>query len=142
MILKNQGEVRNCPTCDGFFNYTGIREVCAKCAQDEEKLYQEVFRFLRRRENRAASIERIVEATGAKEENLHKWVRTGRLQTAMFPNLGYPCDKCGSLTSKGKLCAACSEEISSGLRQHDAAEEFRKSVKENQEATYHANQRK
>ncbi len=140
--MKNQGEVRNCPTCDVFFNYTGLREVCAKCAQAEEKLYQEVYRFLRRRENRAASIERIVEATGVTAELLHKWVKIGRLQPTMFPNLGYPCDRCGGLTTKGKICNACSDAITSDLNQLQAAEEFREAIRDNQEATYHANKRK
>ncbi len=60
-------EVRNCPKCNEFFNYTGVREVCHKCAQSEEELYQIVYRFLRKRENRAATVERIVEATGAEK---------------------------------------------------------------------------
>ncbi|CAM5562043.1 hypothetical protein LSPH24S_05710 [Lysinibacillus sphaericus] len=41
------------------------------------ELYQIVYRyFLRKRENRAATVERIVEATGAEEDLLyHRWVR-------------------------------------------------------------------
>ena len=99
-------ELKNCPTCGNFFNYTGIREVCANCARDEEKMYEEVYRFLRRRENRAATIERIVEVTGVTETLLHTWVRKGRLQPAQFPNLGYPCDNCGKLTTKGNSAQA------------------------------------
>jgi len=135
--MKNQAELKNCPTCGDFFNYTGIREVCGKCAQSEEKMYEEVYRFLRRRENRAANIDRIVEATGVTETLLHKWVRKGRLQPAMFPNLGYPCDNCGALTVSGKLCVACTEKIQTDLKQFEAAEEFREAIKENEKATFH-----
>ena len=88
-------EVRDCPRCGDLFNYTGVRDVCHKCAQSEEEMYQIVYRFLRKRENRAATVDRIVEATGVDEDLLYKWVRKGRLQPAMFPNLGYPCDNCG-----------------------------------------------
>lgn len=139
--MKNQAELRNCPTCNDFFNYTGIRDVCAKCAQQEEKMYEEVYRFLRRRENRAATIERIVEVTGVTTALLHKWVRKGRLQPTMFPNLGYPCDKCGSLTTKGKLCKACTDELQSDLRQLEAAQELREVVNQPEEATYHTDRR-
>lgn len=135
-------ELRNCPTCGEFFNYTGIRDVCAKCARDEEKMYEEVYRFLRRRENRAATIERIVEATGVTEELLHKWVRKGRLQPALFPNLGYPCDNCGKLTQKGKLCDGCTEDLKKDLRTFEAAQEFREAVVESDRGTYLAEQRK
>jgi flagellar operon protein (TIGR03826 family) len=129
------GELKNCPSCNEFFNYTGLREVCNKCAVNEEKLYENVYRFLRKRENRAATIERIVEVTGVEESLLHKWVRKGKLQPAMFPNLGYPCDNCGKLTTQGKLCVNCVAELKSGLRQFDAATEFRNKVNEH-EATY------
>lgn len=130
------GELKNCPSCGEFFNYTGIREVCNNCAMNEEKQYETVYRFLRKRENRAATVERIVEATGVEESLLHKWVRKGRLQPALFPNLGYPCDNCGKLTTQGKLCEACTTELKKGLRQFDAAIEFREKVN-NQEGTYH-----
>lgn len=135
-------ELKDCPTCGAFFNYTGIRDVCANCARDEEKLYEEVYRFLRRRENRAATIERIVEATGATETMLHKWVRKGRLQPALFPNLGYPCDNCGKLTSHGKLCDSCTADLQSELKQFEAAKEFREAVNKSETGTYLADKRK
>lgn len=135
-------ELRNCPMCDAFFNYTGLREVCHNCAQKEEDLYQVVYRFLRKRENRAATVDRIEEATGVDRELLYKWVRKGRLHPAMFPNLGYPCDQCGRITNKGKLCEKCTDDIKSGLRTFEAAKEFRESILEQDRATYHADKKK
>ncbi|WP_153722667.1 TIGR03826 family flagellar region protein [Sporosarcina cascadiensis] len=134
-------ELKNCPSCGEFFNYTGIREVCANCAVSEEKMYETVYRFLRKRENRAANIDRIVEATGVTESLLHKWVRKGRLQPALFPNLGYPCDKCGALTSSGKLCAKCTDEIKKDLNTIEAAQELRDAMAEQERGTYHAQKR-
>ncbi|MCP1143732.1 TIGR03826 family flagellar region protein [Lysinibacillus endophyticus] len=135
-------EVRNCSSCGEFFNYTGIRDVCYKCAQNEEEMYQIVYRFLRKRENRAATIERIVEATGVSEELLHKWVRKNRLQPAVFPNLGYPCDNCGHLTNSGKLCSKCQNEIKKDLRTFEAAKEFRDNITKAERGTYLASERK
>ncbi|MBD7909599.1 TIGR03826 family flagellar region protein [Sporosarcina gallistercoris] len=129
-------ELRHCPSCGDFFNYTGVREVCGKCGMNEERVYEEVYRFLRKRENRAATIERIVEMTEATESMLHKWVRKGRLQPAMFPNLGYPCDNCGKLTTKGKLCDTCTAEIKSELKTFEAATEFREAIQQKDQATY------
>lgn len=135
-------EVRSCPSCGEFFNYTGIREVCHKCAKNEEEQYQIVYRFLRKRENRAATVERIVEATGVSEELLYKWVRKKRLHPAVFPNLGYPCDQCGRLTQKGKLCERCIREMKDDLRTYEAAKEFRANVEKYERKTYLANPKK
>lgn len=87
-------------------------------------------------------MERIVEATGAEEELLYKWVRKGRLQPAMFPNLGYPCDNCGHLTTKGKLCSKCQDELKSELRTFEAAKEFRDSVEKRDRVTYHSERKR
>ena len=135
-------ELRNCPICNEFFNYTGLREVCHKCAQKEEEMYQVVYRFLRKRENRAANVERIEEATGVDREFLYKWVRKGRLHPAVFPNLGYPCDNCGHLTHKGKLCSSCQDELKSDLRTFDAAKEFRNDIARRDRGTYLADKKR
>lgn len=135
-------ELRNCPRCDAFFNYTGIRDVCLKCAQKEEELYQIVYRFLRKRENRAANVERIEEATGVERELLYKWVRKGRLHPAVFPNLGYPCDNCGHITNNGKLCEKCSDSIKSDLKTFEAVKEFRDGINKRDKHTYYSDKKK
>lgn len=135
-------EARNCPTCGAIFNYIGLRDVCAKCYAVEEELYGVVFRFLRKRENRAATIERIVEVTGVTEEQLHRWVRSGRLKPASFPNLGYPCDKCGALTTTGKLCASCMGEIKQQLELHDAEQDAIALEQEKNRGTYFSQKKK
>lgn len=129
-------EVRNCPKCRGIFNYNGIRDICSKCAADEEVMYETVYRFLRKRENRAATVQQIVIATGVEEELLHKWVRKGRLQPALFPNLGYPCEKCGEITQVGTLCKDCQADIKNELNRLDAVVEFRQSIAEKEKGTY------
>lgn len=140
--MKNQAELRNCPTCNGFFNYTGIREVCIECAQKEEKMYEDVYRFLRKRENRAATIEKIVEQTGVTESLLHQWVRKGRLQPTMFPNLGYPCEQCGGLTTKGKLCESCVTSLKNDLQQLEAVEDLRDAFNQGKESAYHSERKR
>lgn len=139
---KIMAEVRNCPRCNEFFNYTGMRKVCANCAKKEEDLYQVVYRFLRKRENRAATIERIVEVTGVEEEMLHDWVRRGRLHPTMFPNLGYPCDNCGRITNTGKLCKKCQDELKADLKTFEAAKSFREEVASRDHGTYHAGRKR
>ncbi|MFB1082261.1 TIGR03826 family flagellar region protein [Jeotgalibacillus sp. JSM ZJ347] len=132
-------ELRNCPKCNAIFNYNGLRDVCPKCAKEEEELFEQVYRFLRQRENRAASIERITEVTGASPELLHKWVRKRRLHPAQFPGLGYPCDSCGTIINQGKICRSCTDRIQSDLKQHESNMEFRETVASQNKKTYLSN---
>lgn len=130
-------EVRNCPSCGELFNYIGLKDVCNKCAMSEDELYETVYRFLRKRENRAATVERIEEVTGVSKDLLYKWVRKGRLQKALFPNLGYPCDNCGHITNAGKLCTKCQDEFKSELNSFDAEKELRDSIAKRERGVYH-----
>lgn len=134
-------EIRNCPKCNSIFNYNGIREICGKCAAEEEIMYETVYRFLRKRENRSATVQQIVKVTGVEESLLHKWVRKGRLQPALFPNLGYPCEKCGEPTQVGNLCKSCQAELKSELNKLEAATEFRQSIAEQERGTYLADKK-
>ncbi|WP_046174439.1 TIGR03826 family flagellar region protein [Domibacillus indicus] len=129
-------EIVNCPRCNELYAKNAFRDVCPKCSRSEEELYQKAYTFLRKRENRAATMERLVEVTGATEGMIHNWIRKGRLQPAQFPNLGYPCDRCGTIIQKGKLCASCVEEIEKGLQKHEREQAFSQVREEQHQQTY------
>ena len=51
-------EVQNCPTCNGIFNYTGVRDICPMCAREEDKMYEKVYRFLEEEETALQQLNR------------------------------------------------------------------------------------
>jgi flagellar operon protein (TIGR03826 family) len=108
-------ELLNCPTCNAIFVKNRFRDVCEKCYREEEKAYETVYQFLRKRENRAATMSQVVEATGVEEDLLYKFIRKGRLKLTQFPNLGYPCDRCGKLIREGRVCETCANDIKNEL---------------------------
>lgn len=114
------GELANCPKCGEIFVKTQFRDICQKCWKEEEIAFETVYQFIRKRENRAATIQQVVEATGVEEELIFKFIRTGRLILTQFTNLGYPCDKCGKLIREGKLCETCIEVLRKELQLHEA----------------------
>ncbi|HLR09913.1 MAG TPA: TIGR03826 family flagellar region protein [Sporosarcina sp.] len=134
--MRNEPEIKNCPSCGNFFNATGVNDVCYQCSQKEEKRFEEVSRYLRRRENRAATVEKIVKDTGVEQDLLYKWVRKGRLQPTLFPNIGAPCERCGELTTNGQLCKSCMKDIRSDLTKFEAAEEFKDALDRSEQRTY------
>jgi flagellar operon protein (TIGR03826 family) len=129
-------ELLNCPTCNAIFVKNRFRDVCDKCYREEEKAYETVYQFLRKRENRAATMSQVVEATGVEEDLLYKFIRKGRLKLTQFPNLGYPCDRCGKLIREGRICDVCAQEIKSDLEQFQAEQERQKEMKEKNKTYY------
>ena len=92
----------NCANCGNIMVANQFRDICEDCYKEEEKQFEIVYKYMRKRENRAATMEQIVEATDVSEELLLKFIKSGRIQVKQFPNLGYPCDKCGSDYSNRK----------------------------------------
>lgn len=130
-------QIETCPSCGDIYVKNQFRDVCQKCWKEEEQAYDKVSQFMRRRENRAATMLQVVEAVGVEEELLLKFIRTGRLKVTQFPNLGYPCDKCGTIIRAGKLCEPCALEIKKDLEQHEQEEAFREELrKREKQATY------
>ncbi len=130
-------QIETCPSCGDIYVKNQFRDVCQNCWKEEEKAYDEVSKFMRRRENRAATMLQVVEAVGIEEELLLKFIRSGRLKVTQFPNLGYPCDKCGTIIRTGKLCEPCALEIKKDLEQHEQEEAFREELrKREKQATY------
>jgi flagellar operon protein (TIGR03826 family) len=130
-------QIETCPSCGDIYVKNQFRDVCQKCWKEEEQAYDLVSKFMRRRENRAATMLQVVEAVGVEEELLMKFIRTGRLKVTQFPNLGYPCDKCGSIIRSGKLCEPCALEIKKELEQHEQQEVFKEELrKREKQATY------
>ncbi|WP_017756451.1 TIGR03826 family flagellar region protein [Calidifontibacillus oryziterrae] len=129
-------ELDNCPKC-GRLYVRNIHGICDVCRKEEDKLFEKVYEFIRKRENRTAGIAQIVEATGVSEDTIMRFVKEGRLRTTQFPNLGYRCERCGRLINKGKLCQDCLENIQSDLKAHTKTEEIRKKREEAEKKAAH-----
>jgi flagellar operon protein (TIGR03826 family) len=113
------GELANCPRCGRLFVKHSIRDVCEQCYKEEEALFEKVYQFLRKRENRTATMAQVVEATGVSESLITKWIKIGRLQLVHFPNLGYPCESCGTMIREGQLCTKCRTKLQRELKQFE-----------------------
>ncbi|GEM01723.1 flagellar operon protein TIGR03826 [Halolactibacillus halophilus] len=118
-------DLANCSRCGNLFVKT-TRDICQDCFNEEEKQFEIVYNFMKKRVNRQATIPEIVEATGVKEDLIIKFVKEKRLRTAQFPNLTYPCDRCGKDITEGRLCQACSNDLSGGLKHEHDIEQVKK----------------
>ncbi|CDQ38998.1 MULTISPECIES: TIGR03826 family flagellar region protein [Virgibacillus] len=114
-------ELANCTRCDRLF-VKGIRNVCFNCYKEEEASFQTVSSFLRKQQNRQATLEEIVDETGVEEQLIIKFIKEGRLHPASFPNLTYPCTHCKKPISSGNVCKQCSEALRRDLESFEEQE--------------------
>lgn len=137
------GEISNCPNCGAIFAKNKFRDVCQKCYVEEEKKFEEVYQFIRKRENRTATIQQVIEGTGVEEALILKFIKIGKLKLAQFPNLGYKCEKCGSIIRDGRLCRSCTDDLKSQLKVFQQEEQRRREIEERERnQTYYAKENK
>ena len=135
-------DVINCPSCGNLMVRNKFRDVCENCWKEEEKQFDIVYKFIRIRENRAATIPQVVEGTSVDEDLLLKFIKTGRLKITQFPNLGYPCDRCGTIIRTGKLCDSCASKLREALEIHEKEEDRKEELRKREKGTYLANNKK
>jgi len=122
-------ELGNCPQCGDIYVLNNIRDVCLKCYKKEEADFEKVYQFIRKKQNRTAQMDEVVEATGVERTLIYKFIKKGRIKLAQFPNLGYPCAQCGTIIREGKLCNSCLNGIKNDLHAVEQEEERQKELK-------------
>ncbi|MEQ6377577.1 hypothetical protein RZN22_05535 [Bacillaceae bacterium S4-13-58] len=127
------GELSNCPRCGALFVKT-IKSVCPECSKEEEKAFNIVYEFIRRRENREATISEVVEGTGVEEDLIIKFIKEKRIRSTHFPNLTYECEKCGAPIKEGVICTSCQAGLKSELDFNEQLE----SIKQRNQQEEHA----
>ncbi|UOR11668.1 TIGR03826 family flagellar region protein [Halobacillus amylolyticus] len=116
-------ELANCPRCHGLF-MKGSASVCQNCLKQEERDFQTVYAFMRKKQNRTANVMEIVEGTGVDEVTIRGFVKVKRLHPAQFPEVTYDCEKCGAQIRDGRLCESCTNEIQDGVRKQEELEQL------------------
>jgi len=128
-------ELANCSRCGNLF-VKEFRDICRDCYNEEEEAFRTVYSFLLKKENRKATMYEIIEKTGVDEFFISKFIRGKRLLLSQFPNLTYPCERCGAGITEGRLCANCSKELQRGLKKQQEIDAVQKKAadKEKQES--------
>ena len=131
-----QGQLANCPKCGKLFTKTDLRSVCDPCFREQEKMFDTVYRYIRKKENRQASMSQIIEETEVDETLLIRLVQQGRLHVGSLPNFGYPCERCNKPIKAGKICDACQGELKTGVAQHDKQQEQKRKEEESKKLKF------
>jgi len=101
-------ELDNCPRCGKLFA-KNFREICPACIKDVDREYSDCAEYLRK--NRGATIYELSEATEVSIKQITKFIREGRISIIGMPNLGYPCEVCGTIIRDSNLCNTCRSRL-------------------------------
>ena len=128
-----------CPRCGQLFQIE-MREICPKCMRELDVIYEKAYQFIRKKENREASIDDLAKGINASREDITLIIRLGKLNVKRFPNLGYPCETegCNELISEGRLCAKCIGKIQDGLEKEQREKEKEQKRKEEERKRFRA----
>lgn len=108
-------DVRNCKQCGRLFNYVG-KTICSECLKKKEDEFVGVKEYIR--ENPAAGIADVAEATGVTVNQIRQWIKEERLVlTSSSDVVGINCESCGRPITTGRLCKSCKNQVSRDLTQ-------------------------
>ncbi|MCO7176431.1 TIGR03826 family flagellar region protein [Sporolactobacillus kofuensis] len=115
-------DLENCKGCGRLFVRVSS-PYCPDCLKKQDQMYETVYRFIRKQENRRSTVTEVHEATGVDVNWIYQWIREGKIQTSVFPNLGYPCKSCGTLIQTGALCDNCRHRLEHDIDQQQKRDE-------------------
>lgn len=108
-------EVRICRMCKKMFQYITGPEICPRCKQEEEKLFQQVKEYLRK--NPGATLVEVNKETGVSAALIEKFLKQGRLQVSPDSPISLICEICGKKISTGRYCKECNVTMQNELHQ-------------------------
>ncbi|MDQ0915738.1 flagellar protein [Paenibacillus sp. V4I5] len=106
--------VANCPRCGKVFQ-KNLRNQCTDCSSSMDSMLTSSLEFLRKN-HRSTNIQ-FSEATGVSQEQVHTWIKEGKLLLSDYPNLNYPCASCSKPIRGQKLCPDCAYRINRDIRE-------------------------
>ncbi|TCT20455.1 flagellar operon protein (TIGR03826 family) [Melghiribacillus thermohalophilus] len=129
------GELANCRRCGRVFVKT-VRDICEACYKEEEQLFEKVYKYIRKKENRSATIPEVSEATEVDENLIMKWVKEKRIHTKDLPNFTYECERCGSPIQEGKVCQTCAADLKKELEREEMIQKISEENRKKQQTYF------
>lgn len=105
-------ELGQCSIC-GKLCIKNASGICPECFQEQEENEKIISDYVKLHEQ--CSIDDIEAATGISLKKVKRIIKSGRI--LLGQNVLYPCEWCGELISRGKLCEKCTMSFSQDARQ-------------------------
>lgn len=111
---EQMDQIVACRRCGVIFRRIS-RDICKKCADDEQSGFARISEFLKR--NKKADIDSIIRATGVSPEIAKQFISSGKAETDFGKDaIEYRCGMCGRSISRGMVCSECDRDLSSNIQ--------------------------
>jgi flagellar operon protein (TIGR03826 family) len=127
--------LKNCTICGRLFLQVHT-DHCLECYKKIERDFELANEFLKNEENRFATIDEVKKATGVSIKRLTEFIRDGRIFAGDYPNLGYPCTRCGKMIKRQLLCNSCFDEFATDVNRVLKSEKIADSMVTKQQPRY------
>ncbi len=109
--MAEQQETNNLISCRvcGVIMVKIAKDICPKCFKAEEELFAKIKNFLRA--NPGASITQVAENCECKEEAVHAFIKSGRLERVGLRRIAHQCELCNATIYEGVMCADCKKKL-------------------------------
>ena len=102
-------DVRVCKRCKKIFQHISGPQVCPKCKEKEEELFQVVKEYLRK--NPGAAMHVVSEETEVPVSLIESFLRQGRLEVSPGSAISLTCENCNVAIYTGRLCSKCNASL-------------------------------
>lgn len=102
-------DVRVCKRCKKMFQHISGPDICPKCKQNEEELFQIVKAYLRK--NPGAAMHEVSQETEVSISLIESFLRQGRLEVSPNSPIALSCETCGVKILTGRFCSKCHSSL-------------------------------
>lgn len=114
--------VANCPKCGTVFD-KNLRNLCPACSQQLDAVVKKLDDYMWK--NQRATTQQLSDSTGVSMEQIIAFIKEDRLRARLYPNLTYPCEKCGAGIREARICYRCADELKQAFQTAKPALEHR-----------------
>jgi len=98
-------QLQNCLACGRVYVDTGLG-MCRDCYEKELQQEDKAASYVR--DNPRSTVKQICDGTGVKERVVMRMIKAGRFVSG---NIAYPCESCGAMITRGRLCDKCNQDL-------------------------------
>ncbi len=98
----------SCRVC-GVIMVRIARDICPKCFQEEEELFNNIKSFLRA--NSGASIDQVAARCNCTEDRVMEFIKSGRLERVGVKSIAHQCQLCNKIIYEGVMCPECNKTL-------------------------------